>query len=309
MSSANQNSLLAVLFINITVVGYVIHDALVKVATQTFSVFQIALFENAGILFLLLVVFLPLRGAAFLRTSRLGLQLLRAVFFLVSMFLFATALKHLLLADAVALVLVYPLIVTALSAAFLGEKVGPRRWAAVAVGFLGVLVIIRPGISIIHWASFLALAAAIMNALIQVTTRMLGSTEDNFTTMFYAALIGTLGSVAAVAMTSVIVGGEEVVTLQAKFVSTFWPEDPWFFVILAALTSTTFIIAFTIFRAYQLATASFLAPFTYADMVWAVIFGFFFFNEWPDVWTLVGAGILMAAGLYVVYRERVLDSQ
>lgn len=309
MSSANQNSLLAVLFINITVVGYVIHDALVKVATETFSVFQIALFENAGILFLLLLVFLPVKGLSFFRTERLMLQLIRAVIFLISMFLFATALKHLLLADAVALVLVYPLMVTAMSAIFLGEKVGPRRWAAVAIGFLGVLVIVRPGITIIHWASFLALAAAVMNALIQVTTRMLGSTENNFTTMFYAALIGTIGSLAAVALTSVGNSGGEVLGMSAKLLNTFWPEDPWFFVVLAALTSTTFVVAFTIFKAYQLATASFLAPFTYADMAWAVIFGFFFFNEWPDVWTLVGAAILIIAGLYVVYRERVQEQQ
>jgi len=306
VTPSNSNSLLAVLFINITVVGYVVHDALVKVATKTFSVFQIALFENVGILSLLLLVFLPIKGRAFFRTNRLGLQLLRALFFLISMFLFATALKHLLLADAVALVLVYPLLVTALSAPMLGERVGPRRWAAVAVGFVGVLIIVRPGLSVIHWASFLALAAAVMNALIQITTRKLGETEDNFTTMFYAALIGTTGSLIAVSVTPV--GTEPFVAMafSAKIVATFWPSDPWFFVLLAALTLTTFIVAFTIFKAYQLATASFLAPFTYTDMVWAIIFGFLFFGEWPDNWTIVGSVILIAAGLYVVYREQVV---
>ena len=295
------------MFINVTVIGYVIHDALVKVATQTISVFQIALFENAGIMSLLLLVFLPMRGTKFFHTERLGLQLLRALFFLISMFLFATALKHLLLADAVALVLVYPLLVTALSALVLGETVGPRRWAAVAIGFVGVLIIIRPGLTLIHWASFLALAAALMNALIQITTRMLGATEDNFTTMFYAALVGTAGSLVAVAITPVGSELNEAYSFSAKIISTFWPDDPMFFLVLSGLTLSTFIVAFTIFKAYQLATASFLAPFTYTDMVWAVIFGFVFFAEWPDAWTLVGAAILIAAGLYVVYRERAVS--
>ena len=295
------------MFINVTVIGYVIHDALVKVATQTISVFQIALFENAGIMSLLLLVFLPMRGTKFFHTERLGLQLLRALFFLISMFLFATALKHLLLADAVALVLVYPLLVTALSALMLGETVGPRRWAAVAIGFVGVLIIIRPGLTLIHWASFLALAAALMNALIQITTRMLGATEDNFTTMFYAALVGTAGSLVAVAITPVGSELNEAYSFSAKIISTFWPDDPMFFLVLSGLTLSTFIVAFTIFKAYQLATASFLAPFTYTDMVWAVIFGFVFFAEWPDAWTLVGAAILIAAGLYVVYRERAVS--
>jgi drug/metabolite transporter (DMT)-like permease len=282
-----SNSFLAVLYINITVVCYVIHDALVKVVAEKISVLQIAWIENVGILVLLLAVFLPSRGLAIFHTDRLKLQLVRSVIFLLSMLLFATALKHLLLADAVALVLAYPLIVTALSVPLLGEKVGLRRWIAVCIGFIGVVVILRPGLTVIHWAAILALGAALCNGLIQITTRMLGETEDNFTTMLYAALVGAV--------------------TMSVFMPFVWITPVGFTIWLAlfAMTLTTFVVAFTLFKAYQLATASFLAPFTYTDVVWAVLFGFFFFDEWPDQWTLVGAGILVIAGLYVVYREKV----
>jgi drug/metabolite transporter (DMT)-like permease len=172
------------------------------------------------------------------------------------------------------------------SAPVLGEPVGPRRWAAVIIGFGAVLIIIRPGAELLHWAVFLPLLVAACFAIYQITTRILSATDSSLTTLFYSATAG------AVAMTLVL------------------PFEEWRTPDLAGWGLMAFLGLigslghFVMIRAFTNAPASSLAPFSYLTLVWATLLGFVVFGDLPDRWTVLGAVILAASGLYVLYRER-----
>ena len=177
---------------------FVLMDATAKHLAQTYSVTQVAWARYVFHMVTLPVLFGRHRWTAVLRTPRLGLQLARSVLLLASTFLFFLAVKFIPLADATAIGFVGPLLVTALSVPLLGERVGWRRWAAVIVGFAGVLVIIRPGFGMLHWAVVLPLLVAVCFALYQIGTRVLSRTDGWTTTLFYSASVGVVAMSAAV---------------------------------------------------------------------------------------------------------------
>jgi drug/metabolite transporter (DMT)-like permease len=234
--------------------------------------------------------FLIGRGSwmAVIRTDRLGLQILRSLLLLGSTFFFFLAVKYIQLATATAIGFVGPLLVTALSVPLLGEKVGIRRWAAVIVGFGAVLVIVRPGGDVLHWAVFLPLLVAVCFAFYQITTRILSRSDSSMTTLFYS---GTAGAV--------------VMTLLLPTIDWRWPDaQGWG--IMAFLGLAGSLGHLMMIRAFTIAPASSLAPFSYLNLVWATTLGFLLFGDLPDRWTLIGAILLAASGLYVLYRERQL---
>jgi drug/metabolite transporter (DMT)-like permease len=176
--------------------------------------------------------------------------------------------------------------VTALSVPLLKEKVGVRRWAAVILGFASVLVIIRPGVEILHWAVFLPLLVAVCFALYQIATRLLSTTDDSLTTLFYSATAG------AVAMTVIL-----------PFQEWRWPDVAgWGLMAFLGLIGS--LGHFVMIRAFAHAPASSLAPFSYLNLVWATLLGIALFGDWPDGWTFLGAAMLAGSGIYVLYRER-----
>jgi drug/metabolite transporter (DMT)-like permease len=180
---------------------------------------------------------------------------------------------------------VTPLIVTALSVPLLGEKVGARRWSAIAVAFLGVLVILRPGPGVIYPGALLALLCAFMFAFYQVFTRMVGRDDGPAVTLFYTALIGVLG-----------------LSAIGPFFWT-WPDATgWALFGLVSMLGASG--HFLLIHALRLAPASSLQPFSYSMLVWATIVGFLFFDTLPDVLTVLGALVIAASGLYAFARER-----
>lgn len=270
---------------------FVVMDATAKYLSAEYPVAQIVW---ARYVFHLLT--LPLligRGSwlAVVRTRRLGLQLLRSLLLLGATFFFFLAVKYIPLATATAIGFVGPLFVTALSVPLLGEKVGPRRWAAVVFGFGAVLVIIRPGAEVLHWAVVLPLLVAASFAFYQITTRILSHSDGSITTLFYS---GTVGAV--------------VMTVLLPFQEWQTPT-PAGWAIMACLGLTGSIGHLVMIRAFTIAPASSLAPFTYLQLVWAALLGFVMFADLPDLWTLIGALMLAASGLYVLYRERRLRGQ
>jgi len=201
-----------------------------------------------------------------------------------------TAVSYMPLADAVAASYVSPLILTGLSAVILYEHVGPRRWTAVAIGFVGVLVILRPGFGMTQWAAVLPLGMALFYALYNVTTRLVADSAPPLTSLFYTALVG------AAAISAV-----------APFFWT-WPSPAaWGLLVLTGLFGGIGHMALIV--AFERAEASMVAPFAYTELIWATLSGALVFGDFPDAWTFAGAGIIAASGLYVLHRERRAASQ
>lgn len=234
---------------------------------------------------LVLAIYAP-RLATLARTRRPGLQLARSALHAMATGMFFLSLNYMALAETVAVFEVAPLVITGLAALVLGEQVGPRRWAGVAIGLCGALIIIRPGLDVFQPAALLPLGAAICMASFQIVTRMIGTADRMSTTMIYSGLAGLVG-------TTVLL--------------------PWFWqtptLADAALMATFGWIGYlghlALVYALGQAPASTLAPYNYTGFLWALTIGFLVFAEIPDGLTLVGAGIILGAGVYVWHRERV----
>lgn len=236
---------------------------------------------------LILVVLLARAGSfRFLHTKRLGLQAFRAVLNIVTNFCFIFGLSLIPLADAAALFMVGPLFVTALSVPLLGEKVGIRRWAAVGVGFVGALIVIRPGMGGFHWASLLMVSAALINACFQIGTRKLAATEQPLTMHTYLTVTG-------LAVTSAVVPFHWIHASAGALV------------LLAAQGAFANASNLCLIAALRHASASTLAPFNYGTIVFATIFGYLLFDRFPDHWTITGALVIASSGLYIIHREAV----
>jgi drug/metabolite transporter (DMT)-like permease len=225
-----------------------------------------------------------------MRTSRVGLQLMRGAALLGSSLFFITGLRYLPIAEASATGFVAPLFVTALSIVFLSEKVGVRRWLATATGLLGVLIILRPGTGAFHAAAFFPIISALAWAVTLIMTRMMSGREHAITIMTYS-------SIAGVAILSVLV--------PFVWIAPTWQAVMFGILIGVASTAGQWIVVL----AFRYADASVLAPFSYTQLVWVSTLGFLIFGEVPDAWTVVGAAFIVASGLYTAHRERVRRSQ
>lgn len=280
-SSASRGILLMV----ITLAFMVSMDTIAKYLTQWYPIPQVVWARYA---FHMLVLLIYLRGRSFmvLRTKVLKLQLLRSVMMIVTTAVFFLGLSQLQLASASAILFLGPLLVTALSMPLLGEHVGPRRWAGVAVGFVGAMVIIRPGTDVFELAALLPLTAAFGYAFYQIMTRMVARTaEPPMTSLFYTALLGAV--------------------LTSVFVPFFWQTpDLKGWLLMVVMGCCGGIGHFTLIKAFEAAPAAVITPFGYTSIVWATLYGYFIFGDIPDLPTFAGAAIIIASGLYVFHRER-----
>jgi drug/metabolite transporter (DMT)-like permease len=265
-------------------------DATSKYLSGTLPSIEIAWIRFLVFALIMVPAMLPGSPLYALRTSRLGLQGLRGAALLGSSLLFISGLRFLPIAEASATSFISPLFVTALSIFFLGESVGVRRWLATAVGLIGVLVILRPGTSAFHLAAFFPVVSALAWAGTLVMTRMLSGKEATITTMTYSSIVG--------------------VGILTALVPLVWVAPSWhdiMFGILIGVSSTAG--QWIVVLAFRYADASVLAPFSYTQLLWVSILGFLMFGEVPDVWTVTGAAIIVASGLYTAHRERVRRSQ
>lgn len=219
-------------------------------------------------------------------TKHPWMQFLRGLTLLGSTFFNFWALQYLQLAETSAIMFAAPLLVTALAGPFLGEKVGLRRWAAVVVGFVGVLVVLRPGTGAMHWAAGLSVCGMCCYATYVVLTRRMHRTESSLSLMMLSAVVGAVALLptAPSAVTSL----EGWQWLLAFMMGTFGAAGHGALVV-----------------AHRMASASTLAPFVYAQMIWMILFGYAIFHQTPDLWTLCGTAIIACAGLYILHRERV----
>jgi drug/metabolite transporter (DMT)-like permease len=234
----------------------------------------------------MLVVFAPRHGRALLASTRPALQVLRSLLFCGSSFLTFYALAFVPLATAAAISFTAPLIVTAASPLVLGERVGPSRAIAVAAGFVGALIVVRPGSGALHWAAFLLLGSAMASAVTQLLSRKLAAYDSPETSNTY-----------------MVVAGFVLATVPLPFV---WqsPDEIWDAALFAMIGVLGGLGHYYLVRAFELAPAPFVSPFNYAQILGAAWLGFLIFGQLPDFWTWCGAAIIAASGLFVLLRER-----
>ena len=219
------------------------------------------------------------------RSKRPVLQILRAIILVVEMGIFAWSLRYLQLVDAHSIFAVYPLMTTALAVPFLREKIGWRRWVAVSLGFVGVLIILRPGMTVFQPAAIIPLIGALGFAFYAILTKMVSRQDPFPTTFMYTAVVGAIA---------------------ISFVGPFYLADPtpsdWGWIGVLCLTGITG--HFLLIKALEYTPASTLQPFNYLLIVGAAIMGFLAFGELPDLYTIIGASIIVSSGLFVIWREQ-----
>jgi drug/metabolite transporter (DMT)-like permease len=261
-------------------------DVMAKYLASSLPAIEIASIRYFVFLLILLPAIVRKGPARALSSARPALQAFRALGLVGSSILFISSLRSLPIAEATATSFAAPLIITVLSIPILGESVGPRRWAATAVGLIGVLVIVRPGTSAFQLASLLPLLAALSWASAVVVTRRTSAADTALTTLSYSAIIGTLVLSALLPFVWVVPG---------------WQALAFGVLIGCAATAGHWLIVL----AFRYGDASVLAPFTYTQLVWSTALGVLVFGTLPDTWTLVGAGIIVASAIYTAHRERV----
>ena len=264
------------------ILGFTLMDATAKHLTQTYPPAQVVWARFAGNLLIFAAIFRA-RMFPLLRTRQPGTQFARALMQLGSIGLFFTSLQFIGLAEATAIMDLNPVLITLGAALFLGESIGPRRIAGIAVAMIGAMVIIRPGLGVFQPAALLPLAGAFVYAAGALLTRAVRA-DSVATSVMWSAVFGTVAS-----------------SLAVPF---FWqpvaPGDLWAFALLGIFGTLS---QYLLVRAFATAEAGALAPFGYSGLIWAGLWGWLFFGQLPDGWTIVGAAIIVGAGLYVWSRE------
>ncbi len=259
-------------------------DGLAKLLAGDYSVVQIVWARYAFAVPVILAVARPSAWPGLLRCERPSLQALRAMMPVLANVTVIVGVSLMPLADATAISFASPLLVVALSAPLLGERVPVHSWAGVACGFAGVLIIARPGAGTLAWAALFPLATALIFALYQILTRLVSRNTAPIVTLAWTVAVGLV--------------------LTTPLLVPYWHPvrgSDWPLLILSGLLFGAG--QFLLIRAFALAEAAVLAPFTYAQIVAAVAFGALVFGDLPDLWTTAGTALVILAGIYVIRRQ------
>ena len=288
--SQQAKNVKAIMLMAIGFFGFGLCDMQAKVLTAELPAFQVVWFRQLG-LFIGVLTILALRGPGLLASRKPFLQIGRGLTAAASAACFIFGVRHVPLADATAVTFMAPFIVTILGALILREAVGPRRWAAVAVGFLGMLLVIRPGLGVSSPAILFTVAAACMFSTRQIMSRWLSGADSVMTTVAYTSITSSL-----------------VLSLTLPFV---WvtPESLSTWLIIAGLAISAGLGEIFIIRALDIGEAVALAPVHYTLIIWSTFYGFVIFGDLPDIWTAVGCAIIVGSGLYTVHRERIRKAE
>jgi drug/metabolite transporter (DMT)-like permease len=261
-------------------------DATAKWLNREIDPLLLVWWRYAASVALVSMVINPWTHPGVLRTRRPWLQGVRSLLLFVSTALNFVALQYLQLAETMSIIFATPLLVALLAGPILGERVGPRRLAAIGIGFLGVVVITRPGLGVMHPAALLSVAGAFAYAFYAISTRMLAAQDSSRTTMVYSGLAG--------------------VALMTPLLPFLWtaPSSALAWLLVVALGVFGAVGHWLLILAHARAPAPVLSPFIYTQIIWMLALGYFLFGDWPDAGTLLGSGIVIASGLYLLYRER-----
>jgi drug/metabolite transporter (DMT)-like permease len=264
----------------VTMLLFAIYDALSKYLARHYPVPELLWVRYVTHVLLMLALFGPGMRFGLVKTGRPVLQIIRALLLVVVTFLFMNGLRYIPLADATAINFLAPLLVTALSMPMLREKVGPREWLAVILGFIGVLIIVRPGSASLQLAALFPLSSAVCYSFYQIITRKFKGSENPVTMHFYTGLVGVVASSMAWQP------GWRMPGLSDAF-------------LMICLGVSTGVGHYLLIKAFERMSPAVAAPFTYTHLVWAVMFGYLIFGEAPDIGSLLGIMVIVGSGLYV----------
>ena len=261
-------------------------DATAKYLVRDHTLFLVVWARYAGQMLVVTPIAWHRAGPGFWRTGNLRMQLARSLCLVVATASFFGALRFLPLAEASAISFLAPMFAIMLSMRVLGERPTRARWLSCIGGFVGIVILVRPGSAVFHPATGLLVVCAISNALYQLLTRRLPG-DSPYTTLFYSALVGTVGLSLALPFAGTPTG----VTLSHTFL----------FILLGVLAG---IGHWMLITAYLKAPASLLVPFTYLQMIWATLYGYLIFGQLPDGFSAIGMGVIVASGVALVVHER-----
>ena len=283
--SAPNRTLAGILFMLAASSLFPVMNGLVQVMSAYYSTEQIVWARAASHFVFIIALFLPALGVTVLRTTTPKWQIIRSMVHLMSMLFFFTGVKYLPLAKAASISFTAPFFVALLAWPMLGERLTLKRFAAIVVAFTGVLIIIRPGSDVFQWASLYMLGSALCYGLYQILTRRVAGYDSAETTAVYSALVGTI-----------------VMSLAVPF---FWtPIASWADgAILFSLGIIGGTAHYFVARAMVYAQASIIAPFGYWQLIGSVVVGYLISGYLPDMFTWVGAGIIVCAGLHIAWTE------
>ena len=263
-------------------------DAVTKKLTEGYGTWQISATSRMITLTVVLTMILYQHRSAFaLRTTFLVTHMVRSLFVVATTWTFFECLRYLELADAIAIAFAAPLFITAMSGPILGEEVGWRRWSAVIIGFVGVVVALEPGRHGVSWGALLALIAAITYAIGQLWLRPLAGREQGHNIIFYGTLFSLL------------------IVLGPAIHEWKWPVNAFDWGLFLIQGSCSALGQMCMVRAFRVGEASLLAPFEYTALVWAILLGYLVWGDLPTLQVLAGAVIIIAASLYIAHREAV----
>ncbi len=256
-----------ILWMLATTVFFVSLDATAKYLTRSYPVVEIVwaryLFHT-----IFAIAWAGARLPDAVRRARFGMQFLRGLFLVGTTLLYFLAIRTMPLADATSIMFLSPILVTALSVPLLREQVGPRRWLGVAAGFAGALIIVRPGAGVIQFAALLAVVAAAINALYQITTRLINRTDRPITTNVYSAAVGAVAA-----------------SLGLPFAWAMPDVQGWLLMAFAGLCGA--IGHYCMIKAFEAAPAAVVAPIGYVGLIWSTFYGYLLFGDLPDHWTVI----------------------
>jgi len=280
-----QRVVRGILLMCVAVSIFALMNASVKYLSADFSSVQLVWARTLGHLVFMLLLFMPRKSLSLWRTQRLGTQLSRSAIQICSTMSFFTAVAFVPLAEAISIAFLAPMIVAVLAVPILGERLKPHLVAAVAVGFVGVLVVMRPGTEVFQWASLLIVLSACLYGTYQVLTRKIAAIDPPETSAVYSAVVGSV--------------------LKTIAVPFFWtmPDTAFQVFMLAGLGVLGGSGHYFVARALRAAPANIVSPFQYVQLLGGVILGFLVFGDIPSTWTWLGAAIIVGSGLYIGWSE------
>jgi drug/metabolite transporter (DMT)-like permease len=285
-SDSPRNRLIGIGLMSITFLCFALLDCGAKWLVQTLPVLMVVWLRFLFHAVFSVALTAPKLGSGALKTRRLKMQLLRAAFMPVMTGLNFWALQYLQLAETGAIQFSVPIIIALIAAPMLGERMDKARWIAIGVGFIGVLIIVRPGTQGFHPALILSIINAVLYALFNLMTRHLAAHDSPETTQFFSSVGATL--------------------IITPFALAAWQTPPgvlqWAILVLIGLAGG--LGHYLLAVAHRYAPASVLAPFLYQQIIWMVLFGYLVFGDVPDTAVVIGAAIVIASGGYLLYRER-----
>ena len=276
-----SNTYIGIIFAILAYFSFSLLDTIQKTVVIYHSIFQILFLKYFFTLFLSVIESVRKKNKIFYKTKKIRLQITRSILSIIESGCFVLSFRYLSLADAHSIGSLTPIIVVALSAVLLREQVNLKTWIAIFFGFLGVLIIMRPGLSIFDPKSLIPLGAAFFLGLYQIITRKVSEYDSSETSLFYTSIVG--------------------IVLMSFLMPFFWyPMQAFSYILFLGIGIFFSLGIYFQIIALSFAKASVVQPFHYTLILWAIILGYIFYKDIPDIFTIVGALIITLSGIYVL---------